>query len=171
MKFAKVIAASLALAAVLGTTVVSSAEAKSFKSLLNSVTGRGNSFYNQNNNAALSALSNTAATLQGMIQNGVATGRITGAQAANFQAQLGQIGDLQANFMADGSLSGSEIQNLTQQFTSLTTQVNGALSVGINGQFYNPYGNAVPYNYNTNYSPYGGYQYNTNTYGRYNSWF
>jgi hypothetical protein len=157
MKLGKLFASTLALTAILASSAVSTpAEAKSLKSWMSGLTGGGNG-YNAGAASTINAMQNTAATLDGMINNGVATGRISPAQASNFRAQLSQIAGMQNQLISSGSLNASAVQSLTSQYTSLTTQVNAALNGGYG------YG-AVPTYYGGSYNPYG-YQYNTNYYG------
>jgi hypothetical protein len=160
MNARKLFASSLALAAVLATVTVSApAEAQSLKSIFNNLTGRGGGGYNANASVTINALQNTAATLDSMISNGLATGRISPAQASNFRAQLSQIAGAQNNMIASGTLNASAVQSLTGQYTSLTTQVNAALSGSYGGNF----GYGVPGYYNSGYG--------VNPYAQYNNYF
>ena len=167
MKLRNLLSASLAFAAVVGTVAFAApADARSFKSYINGITGGGGSGgFNVNASATISAMQNTAATLDGMISSGLSSGRINPSMAANFRAQLGQITAAQDNMMASGTLNASTVQSLTGQYANLTTQVNAALS-GTANFGYNPYGAG---NYVNPYANPQGYQYNTNYYGGLNT--
>src|SRR5438477_12265807 len=161
MKFRKMIAGSLALSAVFAAAMITApAEAKSLRSYINGALGARGGF-NANASVELSNLSNTAATLDSMINTGLSTGRISPAQANAYRAQLNNIQNTQASFMADGNLNAGEVQSLVAQYTNLTSQVNGSLNYGYNYGYGNQY---TPYNTNYYGNPYD-YQYPTNYYG------
>jgi hypothetical protein len=75
-------------------------------------------------------LNTTNANLEAMIASGAATGKLTASQAASFRAQLAGISQMQASFNADGNFNSNELSQLMQRYTTLTSQVNTAVTSG-----------------------------------------
>ncbi len=72
------------------------------------------------------------AQLESQLNAGVQSGQLSSSEEQDLRSQLNHIGDLQGNYLADGSFSGWEVQSMLQELNNFSARMNTYLTNGVN---------------------------------------